>query len=122
LNLDAKAAQPVVQTPQNAAQAAQSIPQDSQKASPLIKSTQSFKVLTECPIIVVLLFQLYPKFLTSNIPKFMPLIVNTLGLSAPAAAKVIGSPLRQSYIDFIAAQVKVKVFLVSIDCLISFFL
>ncbi len=70
----------------------------------LIRSMQSFKVLTECPIIVVLLFQLYPRFLNQNIPKFMPLIVSTLGLQAPISAR---NTHRTAYVDFIAAQVKV---------------
>jgi transformation/transcription domain-associated protein len=75
------------------------------KATSLIRSTQSFKVLTECPIIVVLLFQLYQRYLQANIPKFMPLIVNTLGLVAPKAALTTH---RAAYVDFVAAQVKVS--------------
>ncbi|KAL6045043.1 putative transformation/transcription domain-associated protein [Balamuthia mandrillaris] len=78
------------------------------KPTTLIRSTQSFKVLTECPIIVVLLFQLYPRFLQTNIPKFMPLIVNTLTLTAPPSALTVH---RASYVDFIAAQVKTLSFL-----------
>jgi transformation/transcription domain-associated protein len=70
----------------------------------LVRSTQSFKVLTECPIIVVLLFQLYPRYLHANIAKFMPLIVNTLGLTAPKPALTTH---RAAYVDFVAAQVKV---------------
>lgn len=78
------------------------------RATTLIRSMQSFKVLTECPIIVVLLFQLYPRFLSINIPKFMPLIVNTLGLQAPKNAR---QTHRSSYVDFVAAQVKTLSFL-----------
>jgi len=37
---------------------------------------------------VVLLFQLYHRFLKSNITKFMPLIVRTLGLQAPEDAHI----------------------------------
>ena len=74
------------------------------KPAKLVRSMQSFKVLTECPIIVVLLFQLYPRFLQSNIPKFMPRIVNTLGLLAPPSAPITH---HAAYVDFIAAQVKV---------------
>jgi len=78
------------------------------KPTKLVRSMQSFKVLTECPIIVVLLFQLYPRFLQSNIPKFMPRIVNTLGLLAPPTAPVTH---HAAYVDFIAAQVKTLSFL-----------
>jgi transformation/transcription domain-associated protein len=81
---------------------------DPQKPSTSIRSTQSFKVLTECPIIVVLLFQLYPKFLQSNIPKFMPLVIQTLGLQAPKPTRESTLQYRIAFVDFIAAQVKVK--------------
>lgn len=40
----------------------------------LAKSMFSFKVLTECPIIVVLLFQSYRRSAAENIMKFIPLI------------------------------------------------
>jgi hypothetical protein len=82
---------------------------DQSKATPLIKSMQSFKVLTECPIIVVLLFQLYPRFVPLNIPKFMPLIVTTLGLQIPPQSRITH---RLAYTDFIASQVKVDLLLV----------
>ena len=41
----------------------------------LAKSLYSFKVLAECPIIVVLLFQSHRRFATENIFKFVPVIV-----------------------------------------------
>jgi len=78
------------------------------KPTALTKSMQSFKVLTECPIIVVLLFQLYPRFLQTNIGKFMPLIVSTLGLQAPPTARMYHP---HAYVDFIAAQIKTLSFL-----------
>jgi hypothetical protein len=44
--------------------------------SQIAQSTFSFKVLTECPIIIALLFQLYRSFVTSNVPGFVePIIV-----------------------------------------------
>ena len=45
------------------------------KSGALNKSTESFKVLTECPLIVMFLFQLYPKHLQTNIPVLLPLMV-----------------------------------------------
>eukprot|EP01114_Cavostelium_apophysatum_P014185 TRINITY_DN3613_c0_g1_i5.p1 TRINITY_DN3613_c0_g1~~TRINITY_DN3613_c0_g1_i5.p1 ORF type:complete len:3612 (+),score=1106.25 TRINITY_DN3613_c0_g1_i5:200-11035(+) len=78
-----------------------------ERGAALTRSMQSFKVLTECPIIVVLLFQLYPRFLTTNIPKFMPLIVSTLGLQAPPPT----ARQHHAYVDFIASQVKTLSFL-----------
>ncbi|KAL5037675.1 transcription-associated protein 1 [Batrachochytrium dendrobatidis] len=40
----------------------------------------SFKVLTECPIIIALLFQIHRKFVTPNVPQFVPYIVKVLML------------------------------------------
>ncbi|CAO3681372.1 unnamed protein product [Umbelopsis ramanniana] len=92
----------------------------------LAKSLYSFKVLTECPIIVVLLFQSHRKFASDNIVKFVPLIIDTLGLQARPqleaanAAKAKGetfvgvSPAiknRSAYTEFIVAQVKTMSFL-----------
>ncbi|CEG63044.1 Putative Transformation/transcription domain-associated protein [Rhizopus microsporus] len=85
----------------------------------LPKSMFSFKVLTECPIIVVLLFQSYRRSAAENIMKFVPLIFQTLSLqakpqmeaAAAAAAKgelFIGvSPAikqKSLYNEFIVAQ------------------
>ncbi|ORE10738.1 hypothetical protein BCV72DRAFT_199208 [Rhizopus microsporus var. microsporus] len=92
----------------------------------LPKSMFSFKVLTECPIIVVLLFQSYRRSAAENIMKFVPLIFQTLSLqakpqmeaAAAAAAKgelFIGvSPAikqKSLYNEFIVAQVKTMSFL-----------
>jgi transformation/transcription domain-associated protein len=40
----------------------------------------SFKVLTECPVMVVLMFQLHRRFIGENIPKFIPLVIRALGV------------------------------------------
>lgn len=84
----------------------QPTPGEPPKPAKLTKSMQSFKVLTESPIIVVLLFQLYPRFLGINISKFMPLIISTLGLQAPQTARLYHP---HAYSDFIASQVKVSI-------------
>lgn len=77
------------------------------KTTGLVRSTQSFKVLIECPIIVVLLFQLHPRYTQVNIPKFMPLIAHALSLVAPKPALTTH---RTAYVDFLAAQVKVSLY------------
>ncbi|KAF9357807.1 hypothetical protein BGX26_003026, partial [Mortierella sp. AD094] len=92
----------------------------------LAKSLFSFKVLTECPIIVVLLFQTHRQFVNPNIATFIPLIIQTLGLQASQQAEAqrlaaahgevfVGvSPAirnRSVYTDFIVAQVKTMSFL-----------
>eukprot|EP01133_Synstelium_polycarpum_P011916 gene11916-13884_t len=80
---------------------------DAPRAQGIKPSMSSFKVLTECPIIVVLLFQLYPSS-TTNVAKFIPLIIKTLGISAPPNSAITH---HQLYVDFIAAQVKTLSFL-----------
>ena len=74
----------------------------------LTKSTESFKVLTECPLIVMLLFQLYPRYISSTIPNLIPLMVQTLALRPPQAAV---HRTRLACTDFMAAQVKTLSFL-----------
>ncbi|KAK3822766.1 MAG: hypothetical protein J3Q66DRAFT_279230 [Benniella sp.] len=97
-----------------------------QPSKVLAKSLFSFKVLTECPIIVVLLFQTHRQFVNPNIATFIPLIIQTLGLQATQQAEAqrlaaahgevfVGvSPAirnRSVYTDFIVAQVKTMSFL-----------
>ncbi|KAI8368238.1 uncharacterized protein BYT42DRAFT_123486 [Radiomyces spectabilis] len=92
----------------------------------LAKSLYSFKVLTECPIIVVLMFQSYRRYASDNIMKFIPLIFSTLNLQAKPqaeaaeAARARGEVFvgvspeirnRSVYNDFIVAQVKTMSFL-----------
>ncbi|KAG2212646.1 hypothetical protein INT47_000623 [Mucor saturninus] len=104
--------------------AAAELPESPSK--PLPKSMYSFKVLTECPIIVVLLFQSHRRYGTENIMKFVPLIFQTLSLQAKpqaeaaAAAQARGEVFvgvspeirnRSVYNDFIIAQVKTMSFL-----------
>ena len=73
----------------------------------LTRSTESFKVLTECPLIVMLLFQLYPRYIQTTIPSLIPMMVQTLALRPPRA----GSRHRLACADFMAAQVKTLSFL-----------
>jgi transformation/transcription domain-associated protein len=48
-----------------------------------LKSMSSFRVLTECPLIVMLLFQLFPKYLKTNIPVLISVMMEALALRAP---------------------------------------
>lgn len=48
---------------------------------PIPRSLDSFKVLTECPIIIALLFQLHKKYVGVNVPALVPLIVKVRPLS-----------------------------------------
>ena len=54
---------------------------DANKEPPLpcsIKSIASFKVQTECPLIVMLLFQLYARLIPANVTTLLPLMVKTM--------------------------------------------
>ena len=80
----------------------------------LLKGMDSFKVLTECPLIVMLLFQLYHEFISSipapsgNIPQLVPLMMEGLQLAAPREAKRLQ---RTRFKEFVACQVKTLSFL-----------
>ncbi|TQS39408.1 hypothetical protein Golomagni_00069 [Golovinomyces magnicellulatus] len=92
----------------------------------LIKGMQSFKVLAECPIIVVSIFQLYRATVVPNVKIFVPLIKRVLLLQAKpqeqahleAAARGeiftgISPEIRNrlAFSDLITAQVKTMSFL-----------
>lgn len=68
-------------------------------------SVRSFKVVTECPLIVMFLFQLYPRFLGVNIPTLLPLMVTTISIPGP---NNVPPHLKQTFSDLKAAQVKVR--------------
>ncbi|KAI0408138.1 FAT domain-containing protein [Xylaria palmicola] len=97
-----------------------------QQSRPLLKGMQSFKVLSECPIIVVSVFQTYRSIIQQNVKAFVPLIKSVLCLQAKAQeqahieAKARGvvftgvSPSirnRAAFGEFITAQVKTMSFL-----------
>jgi transformation/transcription domain-associated protein len=94
-----------------------------QPAKMLTKGMQSFKVLAECPIIVVSLFQAHRNSVNKNVKLFVPLIKEMLQLQAGPQreaheqAKAEGknftgvSPKiknRVAFGEFITAQVKVR--------------
>ncbi|KAI1261293.1 FAT domain-containing protein [Xylariaceae sp. FL1019] len=97
-----------------------------QQSRPLLKGMQSFKVVSECPIIVVSIFQTYRNIIQQNVKAFVPLIKTVLCLQAKAQeqahneAKAKGtiftgvSPSiknRAAFGEFITAQVKTMSFL-----------
>ncbi|KXJ92734.1 FAT domain-containing protein [Microdochium bolleyi] len=101
--------------------------QDPQQSNrPLLKGMQSFKVLSECPIIVVSVFQTYRTIIQTNVKAFVPLIKAVLCLQAKAQeqahaeAKAKGTIFagvspniknRAAFGEFITAQVKTMSFL-----------
>ncbi len=67
-------------------------------------STRSFKVVTECPLIVMFLFQLYPRYVPTNIPALLPLMVNAISITGVRE----GAPnLKNVFAELKGAQVKV---------------
>ena len=70
-----------------------------------MKSVESFKVMTECPLIVMLLFQLYPRLIPPNIQILLPLMVQSIALRGPDPTAV-PAHLRQSFSDMKGSQVK----------------
>ena len=92
----------------------------------LAKGMQSFKVLAECPIIVVSVFQVHRNSVSANVKKFVPLIKEILLLQAKpqeeahkeaAAHNTIFTGVckeiknRAAFGEFITAQVKTMSFL-----------
>ncbi|CAI6307238.1 unnamed protein product [Periconia digitata] len=97
-----------------------------QQTRMLLKGMQSFKVLAECPIIVVSLFQAYRSVVNKNVKLFVPLIKNVLLLQAKPQEKAHQEAAAQGKIftgvskdirnraafgEFINAQVKTMSFL-----------
>ncbi|ORX76848.1 FAT-domain-containing protein [Anaeromyces robustus] len=79
----------------------------SNQNSKLAKSMYSFKILKECPIIIVLLFQLHKKFVQSNVVAFIPLIIECLELQ-PEAQKKEHEEARKKGEIFIGVSPKIK--------------
>jgi transformation/transcription domain-associated protein len=99
---------------------------EAQTTRQLQKGMQSFKVLSECPIIVVSIFQSNREVVSKNVKAFVPLIKNVLLLQAKpqeearARAKAKGEIFtgvtkdiknRAAFGDFILMQVKTMSFL-----------
>ncbi|KFH46680.1 Transcription-associated protein-like protein [Hapsidospora chrysogenum ATCC 11550] len=97
-----------------------------QQNRPLLKGMRSFKVMSECPIIVVSIFQVYRNTVGQNVKAFIPLIKNVLSVQATAqqqahadaAAKgqihtgvAAGIKNRAAFGEMITAQVKTMSFL-----------
>ncbi|KAJ6398339.1 hypothetical protein OIU77_019191 [Salix suchowensis] len=71
-------------------------------------STRSFKIVTESPLVVMFLFQLYSRLVQTNIPHLLPLMV--AAISVPGPDKV-PPHLKSNFIELKGAQVKTVSFL-----------
>lgn len=77
-------------------------------------STRSFKIITESPLVVMFLFQLYSRLVQTNIPHLLPLMVAAISIPGP---EKVPPHLKGHFIELKGAQVKVSIFL---SLLISF--
>jgi transformation/transcription domain-associated protein len=72
--------------------------------SQLNPSTRSFKIVTESPLVVMFLFQLYSHFVQANIPQLLPLMVTAISVPGP---EKVPPHLRTHFTELKGAQVKV---------------
>ncbi|KAM6591803.1 hypothetical protein CsatA_014408 [Cannabis sativa] len=71
-------------------------------------SSRSFKIITESPLVVLFLFQLYSRLVQTNIPHLLPLMVAAISVPGP---EKVPSHLKTHFVDLKGAQVKTVSFL-----------
>ncbi|KAK2978418.1 hypothetical protein RJ640_000598, partial [Escallonia rubra] len=72
-------------------------------AGQLNPSTRSFKIVTESPLVVMFLFQLYSRLVQTNIPHLLPLMVAAISVPGP---EKVPPHLKPHFIELKGAQVK----------------
>ncbi|KAL6959953.1 non-specific serine,threonine protein kinase [Sarracenia purpurea var. burkii] len=77
-------------------------------AGQLNPSTRSFKIVTETPLVVMFLFQLYSRLVQTNIPHLLPLMVAAISVPGP---EKVPPHLRSQFVELKGAQVKTVSFL-----------
>ena len=77
---------------------------DQQKARPLLKSMQSFKVLAECPITVVSIFQAHRESVPKNVETFMPRVIKVLETQCPLQEQAHSQATEQKTIHYGVAK------------------
>ncbi|KAA8531972.1 hypothetical protein F0562_006886 [Nyssa sinensis] len=77
-------------------------------AGQLNSSTRSFKIVTESPLVVMFLFQLYSRLVQTNIPHLLPLMVAAISVPGP---EKVPPHLKTHFIELKGAQVKTVSFL-----------
>lgn len=71
-------------------------------------STRSFKIVTESPLVVMFLFQLYTKLVQTNIPFLLPTMVEAISIVGP---ETVPPHLKTQFVELKGAQVKTLSFL-----------
>ncbi|KAG6485828.1 hypothetical protein ZIOFF_054393 [Zingiber officinale] len=77
-------------------------------AGQLNPSTRSFKIVTESPLTVMFLFQLYPKLVQTNVPYLLPLLVSAIAITGP---EKVSNNQKPQFVELKGAQVKTLSFL-----------
>ena len=72
---------------------------------PLVPALRSFRVVTDTPLIVMFIFQLYPRLMATHMPALLPTMVDAVALRGPEPEK-LPLHLRGAYAELRAAQVK----------------
>ncbi|GFX64443.1 transcription-associated protein 1 [Trichonephila clavipes] len=75
------------------------------------RATKSLKALAELPIIVVLMYQLYKQNVHSDVEEFIPLIMSTISLQPTLQQRNNPNFNKETFVDFMAAQIKTLSFL-----------
>jgi transformation/transcription domain-associated protein len=77
----------------------------------LPRGRNSFKVLQELPIILVLMYQLYKQNVHENVVAFLPAILNTITLEPRREYRSMENFNKELFVDFMGAQIKTLAFL-----------
>lgn len=77
----------------------------------LPRGRNSFKVLQELPIILVLMYQLYKTSVHEIVVAFLPAILNTITLEPRREFRTLENFNKELFIDFMGAQIKALAFL-----------
>lgn len=76
----------------------------------LVPASRSFRVITDAPLIVMFIFQLYPRLMTVHTPALLPAMVDAVAFQGPEA-DTLQPHLRAAYAELRAAQVKTASFI-----------
>ena len=76
----------------------------------LVPASRSFRVITDAPLIVMFILQLYPRLTAVYIPSLLPVMVDAVALRGPAA-DALPLHLRPAFAELRAAQVKTVSFI-----------
>lgn len=75
------------------------------------RGRNSFKVLQELPIVLVLLYQLYKQNIHDHVVLFLPVILNTITLEPKKEYRAMENFNKELFVDFMGAQIKTLAFL-----------